>query len=57
MSRISFDEVHYDTLRKSSQLKAEVIMFLAIQSNFSFLLSASVHSDEGLSSKTSSILT
>jgi len=57
MSHISFVELHCDTLKKSSQLKVEVIMFLAIQSNFAFLLSASVHSDEGLSIKTSSLLT
>ena len=44
MSHISFAEVHCDTLNNSSQLKAEVMIFLAIQSNFAFLLSASVHS-------------
>jgi len=57
MSHISFAELHCDTLKNSSQLKADVIILLAIQSNFAFLLSASVHSNEGLSIKTSSLLT
>jgi len=57
MSHISLAEIHCETLKNSSQLRADVIIFLAIQSNLTFLLSASVHSDEGLSTKTSSFLT
>jgi len=53
----SIVELHRDTLKNSSQLKAEVIIFLAIQSNLAFLLSVSVQSDEGLSIETSSLLT
>jgi len=52
MSYISFAEMHCDTLKNSSQLKAKVIIFLAIQSNFAFLPTASVHLDGGLSTKT-----
>ena len=57
MSHVSFVELHCDTLKNSSQLKAEVIIFLAIQSNLTFLLSSLVQSDEGLLIKTSSLLT
>ena len=51
MSHISLAELHCETLKNSSQLGADVIIFLAIQSNLTFLLYASVHLDEGLSTK------
>jgi len=52
MSHISLSELHCETMKNSSQLREDVIIFLAIQSNLAFLHSASVHSDEGLSTKT-----
>jgi len=43
MSHISFVEVHWDTLNNSSKFKAEFMIFIAIQSNWAFLLSTSFH--------------
>ena len=46
-SHISFVDSHWDTLKNSLELKADVVMFLAMQSYWDFLLSCSVHWDQG----------
>ena len=50
---ISFVEEHCETLKNSSEFRAGVMMFLAIQSNWALLLSVSVHWDQGFSIETS----
>ena len=49
VSHISFADLHWETLKNSSEFKAEVIMFLAMQSNLAFLLLESVYWDQGFS--------
>jgi len=56
ISHISFTEAHCETLKNSSEFRVDVMMFLAIQSNWALLLSVSVHWDQGFSMKTSSFL-
>jgi len=51
MSHISLADEHCEILENSSEFKANVIIFLAIQSNLTFLFSASVHWDQGFSIK------
>jgi len=53
MSHISFVDAHCETLKNSSEFKAEMIIFLAMQSDLTLLLSLSVHWDQGFSMKTS----
>ena len=54
MSHISFADAHYDTLKNSSQLNVDVIIFFKTQSNLAFLLSNLVYSDQGFSTHSSS---
>ena len=54
MSHISFTKAHCETMKNSSEFKAEVMMFLAIQSYWVLLVSLSVYWDQGFSMKTSS---
>ena len=43
VSHNSLADEHWEILKHSSEFKADVIMFLAIQSNLAFLFSKSVH--------------
>jgi len=49
VSHISLADAHCKILKNSSEFKAEVMIFLAMQSNLAFLFPASVHWDHGFS--------
>ena len=49
VSHISLADSDFEILKNSSEFKAEVMIFLAMQSNLAFLFSASVYWDQGFS--------